>query len=119
LQLGAAPTAHVETFFNAGTITATRSWTNNGSVAITHSEIRLNAGNTFYNYNRVTTGSSISGNFFNAGTFTLTDDASITGDGITTGVLRGSGTYTISPTSGEATFTSDITSTSSNLIFRL
>jgi hypothetical protein len=112
-------------------------WTNQGYVHVQGGSVRTGGGaGLFVNAFYISTGSSIDSNFHNSGTFVLTNHTSITGNftnagwtdvgsfnltvqgsinansgtGITTGVITGSGTYTIAPTGGVATFTNNITS---------
>jgi hypothetical protein len=112
-------------------------WTNQGYVHVQGGSVRTGGGaGLFVNAFYISTGSSIDSNFSNTGTFDLTNHTSITGNftnagwtnlggfnltvfgsqtantgnGNTTGVFFGEGTFTFAPTSGEATFTNTITS---------
>jgi hypothetical protein len=115
-------------------------WTNDGLVVITGGSVRTGGGaGVFSNLNVVSAGSSIDSHFHNFGTFTLTNHSSITGnftnagwtslngfdlslranfanegDGATTGILHGTGTVTLTPTSGNATF-SNLATNAANL----
>jgi hypothetical protein len=126
-------------YIGANKLDVTADWTNTGAIIINGGSVRTGGGfghftNAFY----ISTGSSIDSNFTNTGTYNLTDHSSITGNftnagwtnlslyeltvngsitantgnGITTGVLQGSGTYTFAPASGNTTFTNDVTAAS-------